>query len=75
MKVKKILEKTTSRKVYNQARKRFLESIGEIYCSRCPYHRVENLDHKYYGGYEGRGGVRYPSWKLTSKYPKQWRKK
>lgn len=58
---------TTNRSVYNRARKAILDSNGEIYCSRCPYHRCENDDRKHYSP-DGRK----PSWKLATKNRKQW---
>lgn len=79
MKVKKIVEKTTNRKVYNRAYKAYLECKGKIYCSYCPYHRVENDDKKWYGGlideFTNKYHIRYPNWKLVSKNRKQWMKK
>jgi len=73
-KSKKLLKETMSRKVYNIARKFWLEHDGQIYCSYCKYHRGENCTKKYYGG-DTHFGVRYPSWKLASKNKKQWMKK
>lgn len=71
---KTIYDTTASRYVYNRSRKEFLEKNGEIYCSRCPYHRVENITKKRYYG-NSREGIRHPSWKLVSKNRKQWMKK
>lgn len=79
---------TTSKYVYNKLYKRYLNNIGEIHCDRCPYHKCENYEKKWYGGYEryknsivryadGSLGetyieITYPSWKLVSKNKKQW---
>lgn len=38
---------TDNPRVYNRARKRYLDGIGAIDCSYCPYHRWENATHKY----------------------------
>jgi hypothetical protein len=70
-----LVTRTTSRSVFNKAYKRDLEKKGKIHCSICPYNGGENSKIKCYGGYAKNGGIRYPSWKLTSKYPKQWMKK
>lgn len=79
MKVKKIVEETTNRKVFNRAYKKYLECKGKIICSYCPYHRIENSIWKWYGGYfdENKNSydIRYPNWKLVSKNRKQWMKK
>ena len=71
MKSKKIVKTTTSRSEFNRAYKFYLEQKGEIMCSYCGYHRGENSDKKWYGGYDDIN-IRYPSWKLASKQPKQW---
>jgi len=36
------MEYTSNRSVFNKCRKWYLESIGEIHCTRCPYHKGEN---------------------------------
>lgn len=75
---KKEYDSTTNRYVYNRIRKLHLESVGEIRCSYCRYHRGENRTNEFYGRYVGRKyrmdhvHAKYPSWKLTSKNPKQW---
>lgn len=70
---------TDNRSVYNKMRKRYLEDTGKIHCARCPYHRGENDERKYYGSWltwRSKGEhVRYPNWKLVSKNRKQWMKK
>lgn len=72
----KILTQTTAnRSTFNRIYKAYLEQQGEIFCSCCPYHKHENCDNKYYGGYYRTNGhlkMRYPNWKLVSKNPKQW---
>jgi hypothetical protein len=75
MGMKTIMDTTFSRGVYNKARKRYLDDIGEIHCARCPYHGVENFESKYYGPIWNRKKVRYPNWKLVSKNRKQWMEK
>jgi len=78
MKVKKILDTTTNRGEFNRAYKRYLEHRKNgIHCSYCKYHRNENQDHKWYGGFvdDEDENIRYPSWKLVSKNRKQWMKK
>lgn len=78
MKVKKIMDETTSRYEYNKVHKRYLECKGEIHCSICGYHIGENIDNKWYGKYHDDGKIirkRYPNWKLVSKNRKQWMKK
>jgi len=67
-----LLETTTSRSEFNRAYKSYLEKIGKIRCSYCPYHGGENSTKKWYGGFEE---IRYPNWKLVSKNRKQWMKK
>lgn len=65
---------TTNRTAYNKARKRRLDSSGEIHCSYCSYNKGENSKIKwYYIDENGKG--RHPSWKLISKNRKQWMKK
>jgi len=74
---------TTNRYVFNRLHKSRLEQKGLIRCTLCPYHRGENDDRRWYGTIfsakrynEGfnffDGDLRHPSWKLTSKNPKQW---
>ena len=79
MRVKNITKTTTNRGEFNRTYKEYLERKGRIHCSRCPYHRNENVTHNWYGGhYEeslGKYKIRYPNWKLVSKHPKQWMKK
>lgn len=72
-KAKKILETTTNRKVYNRARKEYISGINGD-CPICRYHKGENYEGKYYGGYDNER-ITYPSWKLVSKNRKQWMKK
>ena len=36
------MEYTSNRSVFNKCRKWYLESIGEIHCGRCKYHKGEN---------------------------------
>lgn len=45
-KAKAEMDNTDSRRVYNIARKRYLDGIGAIKCSYCEYQRGENA-HKY----------------------------
>jgi hypothetical protein len=74
-KAKKISKTTTNRGEFNRAYKAYLEHSGQIYCSYCKYHRGENSNKKYYGGYRRMNGhmkITYPSWKLVSKNRKQW---
>jgi hypothetical protein len=79
MKVKKIMDETTSRYEFNRARKEYLERIGGIHCSYCGYHRGENRTNKTYGSflfYDSYGqDIKSPNWKLVSKNKKQWMKK
>lgn len=77
MKVKKIVDQTTNRSEFNRAYKQYLESKGKIHCSYCKYHRGENDDKNWYGGFkdENKIDIRYPNWKLVSKNRKQWMKK
>lgn len=84
MKAKKISKSTTNRGEFNRAYKEALERKGKIRCSYCGYHRGENKDGKWYGGYvfdntdikyEHKSHIRYPNWKLVSKNKKQWMKK
>jgi hypothetical protein len=68
---------TTNSSVFKKTRKKKLASSGEIRCSRCPYNRGENEENKFYGKIgawknNGQDKYRNPSWKLTSKNPKQW---
>jgi hypothetical protein len=72
MKEKREFRTTSNRSVFNKDYKRYLENVGKIFCSRCGYHKGENITHKVYGGFDG---VKYPSWKLASKNRKQWMKK
>lgn len=85
---KKIMDTTSIRGVYNKTRKIYLERKGKIYCAKCPYHKHENADNKFYGtrmiwnwNIPNVGdvpkirSVRYPNWKLVSKNKKQWMKK
>lgn len=61
-KSKTLMESTDSSKIYNRARKYYLEGMGEISCVFCPYHEKENA-HKY-----------QRSWKKKNKNRKQFRK-
>lgn len=74
MKKVKLISKTTdNRRVYSVYRKQLLESQRLIDCSRCPYHKVENYEGRYYGGrVDGKHQITYPNWKLVSKNSKQW---
>lgn len=76
---KQIVKTTTNRGEFNRAYKTHLEQKGKIHCSRCPYHRCENINHNWYGGHydesKSKYKIRYPNWKLVSKQPKQWMKK
>jgi len=78
MKVKKIVETTTNRKVFNRAYKSYLEHRKNgIHCTYCRYHRGENRTTKWYGGFidDNKEEIRNPNWKLVSKNKKQWMKK
>jgi len=79
MKVKKIIDNTTSRSEFNRAYKRYLESKGKIHCSYCGYHCNENSSEKHYGGYveplKYYNKINYPSWKMTHRNKKQWEKR
>lgn len=76
MKVKKVVDSTTNRYVFNRAYKEYLERKGKIHCSYCKFHKNENITTKWYGGHYdeklGECKLRYPNWKLTTKNPKQW---
>jgi len=76
MKVKKIVDKTTNRGVFNRAYKMYLESKGKIRCSHCRYHNNENRKGRNdYGGHQKSNGtneIKFPNWKLVSKNKKQW---
>jgi len=37
------MEYTSNRSVFNKCRKWYLESIGNIHCARCRYHKGENV--------------------------------
>lgn len=76
MKVNKIVNQTTCRSEFNRAYKRYLEGKGKIRCSFCKYHRGENDDKKWYGGFKDKNKLkmRYPNWKMVSKNRKQWMK-
>jgi hypothetical protein len=39
------MEYTSNRSVFNKCRKWYLESIGDINCARCRYHKGENSAH------------------------------
>ena len=69
---KRIVKTTTSRGEFNRAYKALLENTRRIHCSHCGYHRGENNEKKWYGGYEK---IRHPNWKLVSRNGKQWMKK
>jgi hypothetical protein len=73
-KSKKIVETTTNRKVFNRAYKEYVSGKNGD-CPRCRYHKCENYEGKYYGGYSDYNRITYPSWKLVSKNRKQWMKK
>ena len=73
MKTKKLMDTTGSRYEYNRLRKKYLTG-RKIKCSWCAYHRGENKEGKWYGGFTD-SYIRYPNWKLVSKNKKQWMKK
>jgi hypothetical protein len=76
---KNLVQSTTNRGEFNRAYKAYLETTkAEIHCSRCGYHRGENDERKWYGGYRRMNGhlsMSFPNWKLVSKNRKQWMKK
>lgn len=74
MRNKILVKSTTNRSEFNRAYKIYLEQIGKIHCSYCPYHRSENDSRKWYGKSK-LSKFRYPNWKLVSKNDKQWMKK
>ena len=45
-KPKSVMDTTDDKRIYNRARKAYLERIGKISCVLCPYHDKENQDHK-----------------------------
>lgn len=65
---------TINRSVYNKLRKHYLKIGGDIRCSYCKYHKVENYNGDWYGGYK-KDNIKYPNWKMVSKNRKQWMKK
>ena len=67
------MDTTGSRYEYNRLRKKYLTG-RKIKCSWCAYHRGENKEGKWYGGFTD-SYIRYPNWKLVSKNKKQWMKK
>jgi len=82
-KAKFVAKTTTNRGEFNHAYKACLEHQGKIHCSYCGYHRGENRETRWYGGYayydmevcrEKRKGTNtiFPNWKLVSKNRKQW---
>lgn len=71
MKKKKTLKTTDNRRVYNQTLRNYLYNFGV--CDYCKPHSGCNR-REHYGGFED-DGLKYPSWKLVSKNPKQWMKK
>ncbi len=84
MKARKISKETTNRGEFNRAYKAHLEHSGKIRCTYCKYHRGENSNEKWYGGYtydknDTKYGykkrIKFPNWKLVSKNRKQWMKK
>lgn len=78
MKIKKIVDNTDNRREFNRAYKIYLERKGKIRCSYCKFHKSENTDSKWYGGFydekKNKYDIRYPNWKLVSKNKKQWMK-
>lgn len=77
-------KKTTNRRVYNRARKWYLESTGKIRCSWCKYHKGENDTCTMYSYNEivdyrrpSKSYIRnrVPNWKLCTKNKKQWQSK
>ncbi len=78
MRTKDVVQSTTHKGEFNRAYKIYLEQKAKIHCSYCKYHRGENRDKKYYGGYRrmnGHWSVTIPNWKLVSKNRKQWMEK
>lgn len=80
MGMKKEMDRTNNRSVYNKSRKHYLEKKGLIRCSYCRYHKGENRKNHYGGFIEEdetllSAKIKWPSWKLTSKNPKQWMEK
>lgn len=67
-------ENTINRSVYNKLRKQKLESIGDIRCTYCGYHKNENITTNWYGGFDNIDNVKRPNWKLVSNNKKQWMK-
>lgn len=78
MKSKKNSKTTTNRGEFNRAYKSELEHSGKIHCAYCGYHRGENFDENYYGGFGNNNNqdnithLKHPNWKLVSKNRKQW---
>lgn len=81
MKTKKIVDTSANRGEFNRAYKAHLEKTGKISCSYCGYHKNENSNKKWYGGFVyddmevccgKRKNIKYPNWKLVSKNSKQW---
>ena len=68
MKKKKELKTTDSSSVYNHTHRNYLYNYGV--CDYCKPHRGCNRRNKY-GGLTHKH-LKYPSWKLVSKNPKQW---
>ena len=60
---KTVLDKETNNSAFNKTRKAKLEDWGKIRCSRCPYNKIENENHK-----------ACKSWKLRTKKRRQWNK-
>lgn len=74
-KAKQITDSTTNRGEFNRAYKAYLEHKGKIRCSYCKYHDNENKTTRWFGCIRDIGEDKEPnppSWKLTSKHPKQW---
>ena len=59
---RKEFKETVNRYLYNRLYKWYLEQDGKISCNYCPYHHMENQDHKM-----------QKSWKKKSKNKKQYK--
>ncbi len=59
------MENTDNPRVYNRARKRYLENEGLISCSLCPYHKWENA-HKLQKNWKRYRKTKYKlEWRLS----------
>ena len=68
MKKKKVLKSTDNSTVYTHTLRNYLYNYGT--CDRCKPHSGCNR-RNHYGGFAHKK-LKYPSWKLVSKNPKQW---